>query len=166
VKKTVVLVCFVVALAAAVLVATDRARSMDADDTTPPVGWLSLPVAVPSIHVEVAAAVADPDSGVIELRLSNDGTTWSGWEGYPSVSPDGSIHVPWALSPGAGAKTVRVEVSNGAGLIATFTADTVLRPSSASRAGRAARAARHRAAEARFRGARAPVPIRADLPRG
>ena len=90
-KKTVVLVCFVVALAAAVLVATDRARSMDADDTTPPVGWVSLPVAVPSIHVEVAAAVADPDSGVIELRLSNDGTTWSGWEGYPSASPDGSI---------------------------------------------------------------------------
>ena len=127
-KKTIVLVCFAAVLAAAVLVATERARSLGVDDTTPPVGVVSLPASVPSSHVDVVVAVADRDSGVIELRLSNDGTTWSGWQGFPSPSPDGAIHVPWELSPGAGAKTVTVEVRDGAGLVATFRAGTVLLP--------------------------------------
>ncbi len=126
-NKAIVLILFAVALAAAVLVATERARSMSPDDATPPVGSASLPAAVSSIHVDVVAAVADPDTGVIELRLSNDGTTWSGWEGFPTPSPDGSIRLPWRLSPGAGAKTVTVQARNGAGLIATFIAHTMLR---------------------------------------
>jgi cell wall-associated NlpC family hydrolase len=37
--------------AAAVLVATERARSMDAYDRTPPVGWVSLPAVVTTHHV-------------------------------------------------------------------------------------------------------------------
>ena len=77
-------------------------------------------------------AVADPDTGVIELRLSNDGATWSGWEGFPSPSPSGAMRVPWALAPGAGAKTVMVEARNGAGLIATFVGHTTLGAASAA----------------------------------
>jgi hypothetical protein len=126
VKKTIVLVCFGAALAAAVLVASERARSLGVGDTTPPVGRVSLPAVAASIHVGVVVAVSDPDTGVIELRLSNDGATWSGWEGFPSPSPSGAIRVPWALAPGAGAKTVTVEVRNGAGLIATFVGHTTL----------------------------------------
>ncbi len=128
-KKAIVLILFSVALAAAVLVAAGRARSMSPDDATPPVGAASLPAAVSSTHVEVVVAVADPDTGVIELRLSNDGTTWSAWEGFPTPSPDGLLHLPWKLAPGAGAKTVTVEARNGAGLTATFTVGTTLRGS-------------------------------------
>jgi hypothetical protein len=132
VNKAIVLILFSVDLAAAVLMATERARSMSPDDATPPVGTASLPATVSSIHVDVAVAVADPQTGVIELRLSNDGRTWSGWLGFPTPSPDGLLHVPWALAPGAGAKVVAVEARNGAGLTATFSAQTTLRPPAAS----------------------------------
>ena len=127
-KKAVVLVVFAALLAGGVLVATDRARSLDRNDRTPPIGSISLPATVPSVAVEVVARVADPDSGVIEMRLSNDGATWSGWQIFPSPAPDGTIDLAWNLSPGAGAKTVVVEARNGVGLTTTFTAHTVLRP--------------------------------------
>jgi hypothetical protein len=127
VKKAAVLVLFTVALAAAVLVATERARSMEAFDRTPPVGYISLPAAVTTDHVTVLAAIAYPDAEAVELRLSNDGASWSGWEGYPSPSADGAVRLPWRLTAGAGAKTVTVEARNGAGAISTFTAHTTLR---------------------------------------
>ena len=122
------LVLFAAALAGAVLVATERARSLGVIDATPPVGTVSLPTVVRSSHVVVTAALTDPDSGVLELRLSNDGATWSGWQGFPSPTPDGLLHVPWSLARGAGAKTVVVEARDGAGLVATFRASTVLEP--------------------------------------
>ncbi len=138
-RKPVVLALFTVALGAAVLVATERARSMEAFDRTPPVGFVSLPAAVTSEHVTVIAAIADPDTDVVELRLSNDGVSWSGWEGYPSPSADGAVRLPWRLTPGAGAKTVTVEAVNGAGTISTFTAHTTLHAREAQRARRARR---------------------------
>ena len=127
-RKAAVLVLFAAVLAAAVLVATERARSLDVADATPPVGTVSLPAVVRSSHVVVAAALTDPESGVIELRLSNDGVIWSGWQGFPSPAPDGLLRVPWILARGSGAKTVTMQARNGAGLIATFHASTVLQP--------------------------------------
>ncbi len=141
-KKTVVLVCFAVVMAAAVLVATERARSLGIDDTTPPVGHVSLPAVVHSVHVDVVVAVADQESGVVELRLSNDGVTWSAWQGFPSPSPSGSFSVRWQLSAGAGEKTVTVEVRNGSGLTTSFATETVLRPATAAAAGVTATTAR------------------------
>ena len=132
-RKAVVLVLFTAALGAAVLVATERARSMDAYDRTPPVGWISLPPVVRTHHVTVLAAIADPDTGVVELRLSNDGATWSVWEGFPSPAADGAIRLSWRLAAGAGARTVTVEVRNGAGHISTFTAHTTVRAASLGR---------------------------------
>jgi hypothetical protein len=133
VRKTVVLVLFTAALGAAVLVATERARSMEAYDRTPPVGWISLPPVVTTHHVTVLAAIADPETGVVELRLSNDDATWSVWEGYPSPTADGTIRLPWQLAPGAGARTVTVEARNGVGHISTFTAHTTVRAAKLSR---------------------------------
>jgi hypothetical protein len=133
VRKAVVLVLFTTALGAAVLVATERARSMEAYDRTPPVGWISLPPVVTTHHVTVLAAIADPDTGVVELRLSNDGATWSAWEGFPSPAVDGTIRLPWRLAAGAGAKTVTVEARNGAGHISTFTSHTSVRAARLSR---------------------------------
>jgi hypothetical protein len=128
VTRIAVLVCFAVALAAGVLVAADRAHSLESSDTTSPVGRVSLPATVRSPSVTLKITVADPESGVVELRMSNDDKTWSAWVGYPSPSPDGTIHLDWRLSPGPGPKTVTVEASNGAGLVSSFRADTVLLP--------------------------------------
>jgi hypothetical protein len=133
VRKAVVLVLFTTVLGVAVLVATERARSMEAYDRTPPVGWISLPPVVTTHHVTVLAAIADPETGVVELRLSNDGATWSAWEGFPSPAADGTIRLPWRLAAGAGARTVTVEARNGAGHISTFTAHTTVRAARLSR---------------------------------
>ena len=66
---------------------------------------------------------------MVELRLSNDDKTWSAWVGYPSPSPDGTIRLGWRLAPGPGAKDGRrVEARDGAGLVSSFRADTVLLP--------------------------------------
>ena len=129
-KKLAVLAVFVVALSAAALVAADRARSLDSGDTTSPVGAVSLPTHVTSTSVVVTVRVADPQSGVVDLRLSNDGRTWGPWVAFPSPAPGGSIDLPWTLSPGLGLKTVTVEARNGAGLLADFRAVTVLLPAS------------------------------------
>jgi len=126
--RIVVLVCFAVALAVAVLVAADRAHSLEPADTTSPVGHVSLPASVRSARVELKITVADPESGVVELRLSNDERTWSTWVGYPSPAPDGTIHLDWRLSPGLGPKTVTVQARDGAGLVSSFRVDTVVLP--------------------------------------
>ena len=124
--RVVVLVCFAAALAAAALVAADRAHSLEPRDMTSPAGRVALPAVVRSARVDVAVTVTDPQSGVVELRLSNDDRTWSAWVGYPSPSSGGSIRLSWRLAPGLGPKTVTVEARNGAGLVSRFAADTVL----------------------------------------
>jgi len=126
--RVAVLVCVVVALAAAALVAADRAHSLEPRDTTSPTGRVSLPATVRSARVDVVVTVADPETGVVDLRMSNDDRTWSAWERYPSPAPGGSIRLPWLLAPGLGLKTVTVEVRNGAGLVSRFVADTVQLP--------------------------------------
>lgn len=128
--RVVVLVCLAVVLAAAALVAADRAHSLEPRDTTSPVGRVALPAAVRSARVDLVVTVADPESGVVDLRLSNDDRTWSAWVGYPSPAPGGSIRLPWQLAPGPGLKTVTVEARNGRGLVASFQAGTVLLPAS------------------------------------
>jgi hypothetical protein len=134
VKKAAVLALFVVALSGAVLVAAERARSLDIVDARPPSGVVSLPAVVRSSHVTVTAALTDRDSGgVIELRFSNDGATWSGWQGFPSPAPGGLLHVPWRLARGTGAKTVLVEARDAAGRVAAFQVSTTLEPSVATR---------------------------------
>jgi hypothetical protein len=130
VKKLAVLAVFAVALSAAALVASDRARSLDSGDTTSPVGAASLLTHVTSASVVVTVTVADPQSGVVDLRLSNDGRTWGPWTACPRPAPGGSLELPWTLSPGPGLKTVTVEARNGAGLRADFRAVTVLLPAS------------------------------------
>lgn len=132
-KKAAVLALFVAALSAAVLVATERARSLDIADARPPSGMVSLPAVVHSNHVMVTAALTDRDGGVIELRLSNDGLDWSGWQGFPSPAPGGLLRVPWRLERGTGARTVIVEARDDAGLITTFQVATMLEPSAATR---------------------------------
>ena len=48
--------------------------------------------------------------------------------GHHKPDPDGLLRIPWILARGSGAKTVTMQARNGAGLIATFHASTVLQP--------------------------------------
>ena len=128
-KKLAVLAVFAVALGAAALVASERARSVGLVDRTSPVGVASLPSPVSSPGVVVTVTVADPQSGVLDLRLSNDGRAWSPWTTPAPTALDAPIDLPWALSPGPGLKTVSVEVRDRAGSLATLEVVTLLLPS-------------------------------------
>jgi len=130
VKKLAVLAVFAAVLGVATLVASERARSFDLGDTTSPVGAVSLPSHVGSTAVVVSVTVVDRESGVLDLRLSNDGRTWGPWTAFPSPATGGTIELPWTLAPGAGLKTVAVEVRNGAGTLARLRGVTVLLPPS------------------------------------
>jgi hypothetical protein len=89
-------------------------------DTTPPTGDIIInsdETFTNTIDVSLSLSYADPDSGVIEVRYSNDGTTWTAWEA-PSATRS------WSLTTGDGTKTVYYEVKNNASLITQFT-DTI-----------------------------------------
>jgi hypothetical protein len=97
-----------------------------AADATPPVGTASLPSTVTSTAVDITLDLSDPESGVVDVRFSNDGATWGDWTPLPATVPPTLPTLPWTLAPGLGPKTVAVEARNGAGLTADFIATTTL----------------------------------------
>ncbi len=126
-RRTLTLAVFVAAIAIAVLLAAQRAHSLDAGvDGTAPVGSVSLPAVVPSVHVQLTLKLRDPESGLDAVRASNDGSLWGDWQAPPAPSPTGKVLLDWDLAAGDGAKTVTVEARNNAGLVASFTATTTL----------------------------------------
>jgi len=58
-------------------------------------------------------------SGVSQMRFSNDGSSWSGWEAY-------STGKAWTLTGGDGAKTVYVQYRDGAGNASGNFTDTII----------------------------------------
>jgi|GEM_PF-384521 len=122
-------------LVAALLAATclsfalaGQARSAaSSSDVTPPFGGVQLPKSVNTTSVSLLLKLSDPDSGVVAVRVSNDGATFSDWMALPSPTAGASYPVlPWTLSDGDGPKTITVEARNGAGLVGTFVANTTL----------------------------------------
>ncbi len=105
-----------------------QARSADpVSDPTPPVGKVSLPAAVNTSEVTVTLDLGDPESGLVAVRVSNDGATFGEWTTPPSPAAGGTASVmPWVLSDGDGPKTVTVEARNDGGAVSSFTATTVL----------------------------------------
>ncbi len=105
-----------------------------AADTTPPDASAALPAHVTAANVVVGLVASDPESGVADVRLSNDGLVWSDWVPLPAPAPgvtEVRADLPWTLAPGLGAKTVSLEVRNGEGLVAAVAATTtVLLPTS------------------------------------
>jgi Tol biopolymer transport system component/PKD repeat protein len=77
-------------------------------DTTAPTGSIVInggASSTDSVSVNLTLSAADPESGVTQMRFSNDGTTWSDWESY-------STSKSWTLASGEGVKTVYVQFEN------------------------------------------------------
>jgi len=70
-----------------------------------------------SVSVTLAISGDDPESGVVMMRFSNDGSSWSGWEYY-------DFSKSWNLTSGDGIKAVYVQFRNGDGLMSIFS-DTI-----------------------------------------
>ncbi|RNB89480.1 hypothetical protein EDM56_09785 [Brevibacillus fluminis] len=72
-------------------------------------------------EVQAGLTASDASGAALEMRFSNDGTTWKAWETFAP------IHA-WTLDDGDGFKTVYVEVRDAAGntkaVQATITLDT------------------------------------------
>ena len=60
----------------------------------------------------------DPN-GVLEMRFSNDGASWSGWLPYAAT-------LPWTLTPGDGVKTVYAEFRDTPGNVFPIEDDIIL----------------------------------------
>ncbi|MCX6345239.1 MAG: right-handed parallel beta-helix repeat-containing protein [Armatimonadetes bacterium] len=68
--------------------------------------------------VELQLTALDAESGVVEMRFSNDEQTWSEWEPYSSSAS-------WALTDEDGLKTVYVEYRDFAGNVSPSASDTI-----------------------------------------
>jgi len=91
-------------------------------DATPPTGSVSINAgayATSSTSVTLTLLASDPESGVPEMRLSNDNVTWSSWLPYQQ-SKD------WNLLSGDGIKTVYCQYKNGVGLVSETYSDTII----------------------------------------
>ena len=86
-------------------------------DTLPPDGVVVVgsgnPQFTSSPTVELFASASDSTSGVNKMSFSNDGVSWSAWEGYSALGK------AWLLPAGDGTKTVRVRLMDNAGNYST-----------------------------------------------
>lgn len=96
----------------------------DAVDRTPPTGTISVnsgAAYTTSGTVILTLSAADSESGLYQMRLSNDNSGWSSWETYSATKTG------WILSPGDGTKTVYVQYRDNAGNVSTGTiSDTII----------------------------------------
>jgi PKD repeat protein/N-acetylneuraminic acid mutarotase len=90
-------------------------------DNQPPVGTVTLPgeaSMVSGTQVTLQLSVTDPQSGVSEMRFSNDAgntnalTAWSAWEPFTSTKV-------WTLSTGDGQKTVYIQFKDRTGNVSS-----------------------------------------------
>ena len=69
--------------------------------------------------VTLNLSASDPQTGVGEMRLSNDGVSWTPWRAYAPA-------VAWTLTPGDGTKHVFVQFRNNAGQPGPSTSVTIV----------------------------------------
>ena len=84
---------------------------LEYQDTTPPSGSVNInsgATLTSSTNVTLTLAATDTGSSVSQMRFSNDGSAWSGWEDYTTTRS-------WSLAFGDGTKTVYVQFKDGAG---------------------------------------------------
>lgn len=70
-------------------------------------------------NVTLTMTAMDIEGEAIEMRFSNDGITWSGWE--PNISTKS-----WTLSNGDGSKTVYMQLKDTAGNLSNVFSDTIV----------------------------------------
>jgi hypothetical protein len=90
-------------------------------DTTPPIGSIVInngDLYSSSTSVTLSLTYSDPQSGVLQVRYSNDGWwDFEIWQGLTSTKP-------WTLTSGDGVKTVYYQIQNNAELANTYS-DTI-----------------------------------------
>ena len=91
-------------------------------DTTPPTGSIIInggAAYTTDPNVTLTLSVTDADSGVSQMRFSNDSSSWTTWEPYNTTKT-------WILTPGSGIKTVYVQFQDNAGNVSGSFSDTIL----------------------------------------
>jgi hypothetical protein len=91
-------------------------------DTTSPNGTISInndAAYANSTTVTLNLSGVDPDTGVYQMRFSNDGSTWSSWEAYATSKA-------WTMTSGDGTKTVFVQYKNNAEMSSNSILDTII----------------------------------------
>ncbi|WP_164779751.1 cadherin repeat domain-containing protein [Paenibacillus kobensis] len=79
-------------------------------DKTAPDGSLAINGGAGAANsTSVNLTVSNPDGSAVQMRFSNDGTTWSEWETYAAAKTG------WTVSGGDGTKTVYVELKDATG---------------------------------------------------
>ena len=92
-------------------------------DTVAPSGTIVLnsgALSTTSTAVNATLAATDDRSGVTAYRLSNDGTSWSGWTAMGATATSG-----WSLSAGDGTHTVFAEFEDAAGNVSLPASDAI-----------------------------------------
>jgi len=90
-------------------------------DTTPPTGSISInggAAYCTALAVALTLGASDAGSGVSQMRFSNDGSSWSGWQAF-------SASANWTLVPGDGIKTVFAQFIDRAGNVSTPCSTTI-----------------------------------------
>ena len=72
-----------------------------------------------STLVALTLSASDAGSGVAEMRFSNDGGTWTGWESYATSKS-------WTLAAGDGSKTVYVQYRDNVANVSTSYTDSII----------------------------------------
>ncbi|MFX1242830.1 MAG: right-handed parallel beta-helix repeat-containing protein, partial [Promethearchaeota archaeon] len=89
-------------------------------DTVDPTGSIEInggAIWTTSINITLTLTYDDATSGVLEVRYSNDGSSWTGWEAANATKA-------WTLNPSNGIKTVYYEIKDNAGSVSQFN-DTI-----------------------------------------
>lgn len=91
-------------------------------DKTPPTGSIVInngEESTGSISVSLSLTAYDPESGVNEVRFSNNGGWDKPWEKFSSTKS-------WMLLPGNGVKTVYYQIKNNDNLVSITYTDTII----------------------------------------
>jgi hypothetical protein len=90
---------------------TQKTATIVYDTTGPTVTSLAVnagAAATNQLSVSLTCAVTDGGSGVAQMRFSNNGSSWSSWEGYAGLKPS------WTLSGGEGTITAYAQFRDAA----------------------------------------------------
>ncbi len=90
-------------------------------DTASPTGVITIANGADhtcQLTVTVNTSATDNASGLGQMRLSNGGALWSGWQTC-------TIAIPWTLSSGYGLKTVYAQFKDKVGNVSASVADTI-----------------------------------------
>ncbi|MGD8506409.1 MAG: hypothetical protein PVF15_07075 [Candidatus Bathyarchaeota archaeon] len=91
-------------------------------DTTPPIG--SITINDKATHttintVTLTLSATDETSGIVQIRFSNDNSTWTLWEDYTNSKA-------WSLTVGDGTKVIYYQIKDQAELVSDAYYDTIV----------------------------------------